>query len=818
METLFQDLRYGVRMLVKSPGFTAVAVVTLALGIGANTALFSVINGVLLSPLPFPEPDRLVTLHENKPNFEGGSLSYPNFLDWQKDNHTFSAMAVGRTYAFSLTGAGEAEQVGAELISADYFPLLGVKPLLGRTFAAEEDQIGAGPVALISAGLWQRKFGSAPDILGKSITLDARPYAIVGVIPASFHLQIPGFRETDAYVPIAQWTNPLLLKRGAGLGIHGIGRLKPGVRLEQARADMAGVTRNLASAYPDSDKGITAKVTPLKDSVVGDVRPLLLVLLAAVGFVLLIACVNVANLLLARSTGRTRELAVRAALGASQGRIVRQLLTESMLLALLGGSLGLLLAAWGTRAALGVLPSALPRAEQVGLDSHVLFFTIGISLLVGVLFGLTPALKTAQPDLHETLKQGGRGASGTQHRAQGVFVVVEMALALVLLIGAGLTLRSLANLWNVDPGFSPHNVLTFGLSFPPSMMNAPPDTIRAAFRDFDDKLAAIPGVHAVSQTWGAIPLSGDDEQLFWLEGQPKPTNENDMNWAIDYIVEPDYLKAMGIPLLHGRFFTPQDDKHSPMVVVVDEVFAQKYFPKQNPIGKRLNLNVSNRLAEIVGVVGHVKQWGLATDDQQPLRSGLYIPCMQMPDDFVAMAPSGSSVIVRSADNSAGLLDSIRHVSEQTSSKEQVIFGAQTMDSIVASSVASQRFSVILLAVFAVLALALAAVGIYGVISYVVGQRTHEIGIRMALGAQPQDILRLIFGSGGKLAGLGVAIGLAAALVLTRFMAALLYGVGATDPLTFGGVALLLTAVALVACYLPARRATKVDPMVALRYE
>jgi predicted permease len=818
METLFQDLRYGVRMLVKSPGFTAVAVVTLALGIGANTALFSVINGVLLSPLPFPEPDRLVTLHENKPNFEGGSLSYPNFLDWQKDNHTFSAMAVGRTYAFSLTGAGEAEQVGAELISADYFPLLGVKPLLGRTFAAEEDQIGAGPVALISAGLWQRKFGSAPDILGKSITLDARPYAIVGVIPASFHLQIPGFRETDAYVPIAQWTNPLLLKRGAGLGIHGIGRLKPGVRLEQARADMAGVTRNLASAYPDSDKGITAKVTPLKDSVVGDVRPLLLVLLAAVGFVLLIACVNVANLLLARSTGRTRELAVRAALGASQGRIVRQLLTESMLLALLGGSLGLLLAAWGTRAALGVLPSALPRAEQVGLDSHVLFFTIGISLLVGVLFGLTPALKTAQPDLHETLKQGGRGASGTQHRAQGVFVVVEMALALVLLIGAGLTLRSLANLWNVDPGFSPHNVLTFGLSFPPSMMNAPPDTIRAAFRDFDDKLAAIPGVHAVSQTWGAIPLSGDDEQLFWLEGQPKPTNENDMNWAIDYIVEPDYLKAMGIPLLHGRFFTPQDDTHSPMVVVVDEVFAQKYFPKQNPIGKRLNLNVSNRLAEIVGVVGHVKQWGLATDDQQPLRSGLYIPCMQMPDDFVAMAPSGSSVIVRSADNSAGLLDSIRHVSEQTSSKEQVIFGAQTMDSIVASSVASQRFSVILLAVFAVLALALAAVGIYGVISYVVGQRTHEIGIRMALGAQPQDILRLIFGSGGKLAGLGVAIGLAAALVLTRFMAALLYGVGATDPLTFGGVALLLTAVALVACYLPARRATKVDPMVALRYE
>ena len=348
------------------------------------------------------------------------------------------------------------------------------------------------PVALISAGLWQRKFSSAPDILGKSITLDGRDYTIVGVIPANFHLLIPGFRDADVYAPIGQWSNPLLLERGAGLGFHGIGRLKPGVTIEQARADMEGVTRNLANAFPDADKGITAKLTPLKEQMVGDVRPLLLVLLAAVGFVLLIACVNVANLLLARSTGRTREFAVRAALGASQGRVVRQLLTESVLLALVGGGLGLLLAAWGTRAALGVLPAALPRAEQVGLDPHVLFFTAGLSLLVGILFGLTPALKTSQPDLHETLKQGGRGASGTRHRAQDVFVVVEMALALVLLIGAGLTIRSLIKLWSVDPGFSPHNVITFGLSLPPSMMNASPDAIRAAFREFDDKLAASP--------------------------------------------------------------------------------------------------------------------------------------------------------------------------------------------------------------------------------------------------------------------------------------------------------------------------------------
>jgi predicted permease len=817
MESLLQDLRYGFRMLAKSPLFTSVTVVTLALGIGANTALFSVINGVLLSPVPFPEPEKLVTLHENKPNFEGGSVSYPNFRDWQKDNHTFSAMAIGRTYAFSLVGIGEAEQVAGEFVSSDFFPVLGVRPIMGRTFAQDEDQVGAGPVALISAGLWQRKFSSAPDVLGKSITLDAKDYTIVGIIPANFHLLIPGFREANVYVPIVQWSNPLLLRRGAGLGIHGIARLKPGITIEQARADMAGVTRDLAEAFPDADKGITAMITPLKQQMVGHVKPLLLVLLAAVAFVLLIACVNVANLMLARSTSRAREFAVRAALGATQGRVLRQLLTESILLAMVGGAFGLLLAAWGTRAALGVLPAALPRAEQVGLDVHVLIFTAGISLLAGVLFGLIPALRTSHPDLHETLKQGGRGASGARHRTQGAFVVVEMALALVLLIGAGLTIRSLIKLWSVDPGFNPHNVLTFGLSLPPAMMGAQPDAIRAAFREFDDKLSSVHGVQAVSQTWGAIPLSSDDEQLFWLEGQPKPSNESDMNWAIDYIVEPDYLKAMGIPLLRGRFFSPQDNEHSPLVVVVDEIFAQKYFPNRNAIGKRININLFPRPAEIVGVVGHVKQWGLDTDDQQSLRSDLYVPCMQMPDDFIAMSPSGSSVVVRGDDVSRGLLDSVRQISAQMSN-QQVIFGAQTMGSLISDSMASRRFSMILLIVFAMFALLLAGVGIYGVISYVVSQRGHEIGIRMALGAQPQDILRLILGRGGKLAALGVALGLVVALGLTRLMSSLLYGVGATDPLTFAGVAVLLTLVALAACYVPARRAAKVEPGVALRYE
>jgi predicted permease len=823
MGAFIQDVRYSLRQLRKNPGFTAVAVVTLALGIGVNTVIFSVVNGVLLSPLPFPKPDDLVTLHENKPNFEGGSLSYPNFRDWQKSNRTFASMAISRPYAFSMTGTGEAEQVTGDFVSSDFFPILGVNPVLGRTFAQGEDEVGAGPVVLISTGLWRRKFSEAADILGKSVTLDGKNYTIVGVMPASFRLLIPGFSDGDIYVPIGQWNNPILLKRGAGLGIHGIGRLKPGASVERARADMQTVAQNLAAASPDSDQGIGAQLVPLKQQMVGRVQSFLTVLLAAVGFVLLIACVNVANLLMARSTARTREFAVRAALGASRSRVVRQLLTESVLLALAGGVAGLLLAAWGTRAALGILPSALPRAEQIGVDVRVLAFTAGISLLAGILFGLTPALKTAQPDLHDRLKEGGRGASGSRHRTQEVFVVAEIGLAVVLLVGAGLTIRSLMHLWSINPGFNPNNVATFGLSLPPSMMNAKPEAVRAAFREFDAQLAAVPGVHGVSQTWGAIPFSGDDEQLFWLEGQAKPSNENDMNWAIDYIVEPDYLQAMRIPLQSGRFFAPQDNENSPLVAVVDEVFAQKYFPHEDGVGKRIHLNSqSGQLAEIVGVVGHVRQWGLDADDRQSLRSELYIPCMQMPNDFITMAPLGGSAVVvrsdvRSDAASAGLADEVRRVSNQMSN-QQVIFGMQTMDSLISQSLASRQFSMILLVVFAAIALLLASVGIYGVISYVVAQRAHEIGLRMAVGARPLDILRLVLGSGGKLAIGGVAAGMAAALGLTRLMASLLYGVGAADPLTFAGVGMLLTLVALSACYVPARRAAKVDPATALRCE
>jgi predicted permease len=818
MNGLLQDLRYAVRQFFKAPGLTAVIVITIALAVGANTALFSVVNGVLLHPLPYPQPDQLVALRESKPNFGWGTIPYPNFRDWQKDNRTFSSMAVWRSYAFSLTGTGEAEQVTGEFISSDFLKILGAKPRLGRFFAPGEDEIGAAPIALISEGLWRRKFNSATDVLGKGLTLDGKSYAIVGVIPASLHFPTGGASaRREVFVPIGQWKNNLLTSRSAGLGINGIGRLRPGVTIEQARADMTTVTNNLAVSFPDANKGIGAKLIPLKQWMLGGIGTLLIVLLASVGFVLLIACVNVANLLLARATGRSREFAIRSALGASRRRAVRQLLTESVLFALAGGAIGLLLAAWGTRSALSLLPTALPRAEEIGLETRVLFFTLAISLLAGILFGLAPALKVSPSNLQDSLKEGGRGMSGSRHRVQGTFVVAEMAMALVLLAGAGLMIRSLVRLWSVDPGFNPRNVLTVGLTLPQPMMTASPDAVRAALREFDRKIASIPGVEAVSQTWGAIPMAGDDEQTFWFEDQPKPASENEMNWAIDYIVEPGYLKAMEIPLLRGRFFTDQDNEHSPRVIVVDDVFAHKFFPNQDPIGKRIKSGNFSDPAQIVGVVGHVKQWGLDTDDTEKLRAQFYIPCMQMPDAFVAMQASGSAVIVRSNKGAAGLLDSIRHASQQMS-REQIIFAPQSMDRVIADSLAERRFSMILLGVFAALALLLASVGIYGVLSYVVGQRTHDIGVRMALGARRSDILRLILVGAGRLALIGVAVGLVSALGLTRLMANLLYGVGPRDPMTFIAVPAILISVALLASYVPARRATKVDPITALRYE
>ena len=814
---LVEDIRFGVRVLRKNPGFTAIAILTLTLGIGANSALFSVVNAVLLNPLPYPHSEELVTVHESKPNFDSGSISFPNFLDWQKENRSFSAMGASRPFGFSLTGLGEAEQVNARFVTADFFRVLGVNPILGRNFTKGEDLVGGAPITMISAGLWRRKFSASPYAVGKPITLGGKSYTIVGIVPANFDLYLRSANQAEVFIPMGQWANPILMRRDAGLGIHGVARLKPGVTIEQARADMARLTDNLAIAYPKEDKGIGASLFPMRESLLGDIQPILLMLLAAVGFVLLIACVNVANLLLARSTARKREFAIRAALGAGRQRIVRQLLTESVLLSLCGGVLGLLFAQLGTRTAVSMLPVDLPRSSSIELDTKVFLFTLGLSLLAGVLFGLVPALKTSHLGLNTELKESSRNSSDPHNRAQGVLVVLEMAMALVLLVGAGLTIRSLTLLWKVDPGFRPDNVMTFNLAFPHTMNDKSPQAIRSIIREVDRQFASIPGVDGVSQTWGAIPIGSEDDQQFWFADQPKPADPNGMGWTLDYIVEQDYLKIMGIPLLRGRFFSDQDTEHTTHVAVVDEVFAHKYFPAGDPIGKRVALNTSGDILEIVGVVGHVNQWGLGSDEAQPLRAQMYMHCMQMPDDFVSTTTSGTTMILHSRLPRQALLSALHDVNQKMS-KEQVLFGEQSMDEIIALSLGSQRFIMMLLGAFAALALVLASVGIYGVISYLVGQRTREIGVRMAMGAQKGDVLRLILGQGMKMTLLGVAIGLGVSVVLTRLMTALLYGIGATDPITFIGVGLLLTVVALTACYVPARRALRVDPMTALRYE
>jgi predicted permease len=820
LSQILQDARYAFRQLRKSPAFTAVAVLTLALGIGANTAIFSVVNGVLLNPLPFHEPEQLIALHASMADYERGSISYPNFLDWQKESHSFSAMAIYRAKGMSLTGMGEAERINGEFVSSDFFSLLGVKPLIGRTLAAGEDRIGAGPVVLISEGLWRRQFDSSPRVLGKIVTLDGKGFAVIGVVPASFHMGsiVPTLLEQEVYVPIGQWEAPVLM-RGNGLGIEGIGRLRPGVTMKQARADMAAVTEELARVYPDSDKGLGATLDPLKEQVVGESRPVLLVLLAAVGFVLLIACVNVANLLLVRSISRGREFAVRAALGAGRARIIRQLLVESVLLAAAGGSLGLLVATWGTRAALALLPATLPRAEDIGLDPRVLFFTATVSLLTGIFFGTVPALRASRQDMNEALKEGGRGASGARHRTQKTFVAVEVALALVLLVGAGLVIRSMATLWGVDTGFDRRDVLIFSYGFPPGTGNASADELRAQCRELQEKVESIPHVQAAGLTWAAFPMLGEDDMQFWLEGQAKPEGVNDMDWALSYVVEPQYFRAMGIPLLRGRLFTDRDNERAPLVVVVDEIFARKFFPAQNPIGKRIQSEEFDQLAEIVGVVGHVKQWGLDADDANPLRAQIYRHLMQTPVAVKALPVTRIGVVVRSSANPTELTNAIRRVTGEMS-RDRVVWEIKTMEEVISDSLAGRRFAMMLLVSFAALGLLMASVGIYGIYSYFVNQRTHEIGVRLALGARQADVLWSVLGDGARTALAGLAPGFIVALSVTRLLArySLLFGVSPRDPLTFATVALLLFMVALAASYIPARRATKVDPMVALRYE
>ena len=812
MMSFWQDVRFGLRVLLKNPGFAAIAVLTLALGIGANTALFSVVNGVLLNPLPFPEPDKLVEVYAKTPSFEESSISYPNFLDWQKDNHSFSALGAFRSEECNMTGVGEPERLHGHMVSADFLTALGIQPKLGRNILPEEDQAGGAPVAMLGDGLWKRKFGESPEVLGKSITLNGKAYTVVGVAQA----QITGISPSDVYVPIGQWTDSTFLNRAISMGTFAVGRLKPGVNIEQAGADMDSIARNLAAAYPETNKSTGIGMVPLKTEVVGAVKGILLVLLGAVSFVLLIACANVANLLLARATGRSREFAIRSALGASPGRVIRQLLTESVMLGVAGGGIGLLLAKWGTGAILAALPETLPRAEEIGLDGHVLFFTLGISLLTGIVFGLVPALKAMRPDMHETLKEGGRGSSGARHRTQSVFVAVEMAMAVVLLIGAGLMIRSLAALWSINPGFDAKNVLAFSISTT-SDPNVTAEQLRSKYRQGLSQMERVPGVEAVSVIGGSLPMTGDSEVPFWLEGHPKPASAQEMPFALMYLVAPSYHKVMRIPVERGRSLSERDDEHAPLVALIDASFAHQYFPNEDPVGKRLNLALLDVQVEIAGVVGHVEHWGLGSKGHDNEQAQIYLSVWQVPDRFWPLFANGSQYAARTAGSPLGMASAIREAAGRVDSSA-VVYEVRPMVDIVARSVATQRLAMILLSVFSAIALVLSAIGIYGVISYLAGQRAHEIGVRMALGASSADVLRMVLGEGMRITLVGVGIGIVAALGLTRLITKIIYGVGATDPITFGGVAVLLTGVALLACYIPARRAMRVDPIIALRYE
>ncbi len=820
--TLWQDVRYGGRMLLKNPGVTIIVIIALALGIGANTAIFSVVNAVLLRPLPYDHADQLVFLNEKSPVLDEMSISYPNFSDWRAQNQTFEKMGVYNRGSYNLTGAGEAERIITAQMSADLFSVLRVNALHGRVFTNEEDKPGGTPVVVLSYGLWQRRFGGQTSILNQAITLNGKSYTVIGVMPQSYAYP----SRAEMYVPVGQLSDEVSWKqRGNHPGLYGVARLKPGMTIEQADADMNTIAANLEKQYPDSNAGNRVRLRPLMEIFVVDVRRALWVIFGAVGFVLLIACANIANLLLARATARKKEMAIRTAVGASRWRIARQLLTESALLSLVGGGIGLVLARWGIDLILYVSPDAIPRSREIGLDWTVLAFTIGISFLTGILFGLIPAIQAGEVAVHETLKESGRGTSGRQWLRSSL-VVVEVATTLVLLIGAGLLIRSFYLLQKVNPGFSHEHLTSFSVALPQKKY-ANEEAQAGFYNSLLENIRALPGVESVAAASG-LPLGNNGWQTsFVVNGQPRP--ERDRTPLMEAcLVTPDYFRAMNIPLLRGRVFTDRDDRShlagqdlskldeiqramaAVKSVVIDEEFARRYWPNEEAVGRRIRIGGAdndNPLVEVIGVVGRVKMESL---NQNSDRVQGYFPFNQLPQE-------GMTVIIKGASDPNQLISSVRNV-VKTIDQDQPIYSPRTMDEIRAESVAGERLNLTLLTLFAGIALVLAIVGIYGVMSYSVTQRTHEIGIRMAIGARPGDVFKMILGHGMKLALIGVAVGLLGAFALTRLMATMLFGVEPTDVTTFAGISIMLITVALLACYLPGRRATKVEPTISLRYE
>jgi putative ABC transport system permease protein len=806
---MWQDVRFGVRMLLKKPFFTAIAVLALALGAGANTAIFSVVNGVLLRPLPYKDPDKLVRLGEWSKQVPGMSISYPNFKDWRERNHVFDGLAATQFDSYNLTGGDEPERLQGRNVSYNFFDVLGVVPAVGRSFRADEDRAGAPHVAVISHGLWQRRFGGDRKIIDKAVALNGESYTVVGVLPQDYRFGT----QTDVFVPIGlNEDGDNMRPRDNHPGIYAVARLKDGVTFNQAQEEMKSIAAQLGEEYPKENKGNSVTLTPLSEYFVGDIRTSLLILLAAVGFVLLIACANVANLLLARAASRSREIAVRKAMGASRSRIVRQLLTESIMLAVVGGTVGLLLAMWGVdvlrRASLDLLPST----AEIGLDRTVLFFTFGVSILTGVLFGLAPALQASKPDLSESLKEGGRSGAegGARNLVRSALVVAEVALSIMLLVGSGLLVRSFMTLRETDAGFREEKLLTLQLSY----RVGKEEGAKAVnfFRAVEEKVRALPGVQSAAVSNG-VPLLGSSETSFLIKGRP-PTERA---MTVSFLTTSGHLDALGIRLLRGRFIDEHDTLGSQPVTVIDEEFARLYFPGEDPVGQYLAGDPENNIPDwlIVGVVGHVKNYGL--DSPGPVQAQMYRARAQVPEKFQPLIATRVTLLVRAFQEPEALTNAVRHAVQEVD-PNQPVYNVQTMEQVVSDSIASQRLSMTLLMIFAAVAVMLAAVGIYGVMSYAVAQRTHEIGVRMALGAQGGDVLRMVVRQGMMLVLLGVGAGLVLAFALTRLMSSMLYGVSATDPLTFAGVPLLLVAVALVACLVPARRATKVDPMEALRYE
>jgi predicted permease len=813
LESLWQDVRYALRTLRKSPGFATVAVLTLALGIGANTAIFSVVHGVLIAPLPYAQPDRLVMVWENNPHFPRVWVSYPNFHDWQQGARSFERIAAFRESGSDLTAPGAPEHLQRKEISAGFFSALGTPPALGREFLPEENRSDAPPVAVISNRLWKDKFAGDPHVVGKSISLDGTDFSVVGVAPPDFRIE----SGTDVYTPLGRVDPITLDNRGSHDGIFAFARLAPGVSVAQSQSEMNAIQAALDRAYPEANRDLGIFVEPLKRVIVGDVSSTLLLLLGAVGLVLLIACANVANLLLARSAGRSREFAVRAALGASRTRIVRHLLTESVLLSLAGAALGLVMTVVFTRSILATLTENLPRRENVGVDASVLWFTLGISFAAGIVFGLAPSLRNSSASLESALKEGSRSWTSRQP-LQSTLVISQMALTLVLLVGAGLLFRSIERISRVNPGFDAEGVITLKVGVSPSLTKTAEST-RVAYRELAERIRKIPGVEEAEFT-GSVPLTGAVGTMpFWINSR-RPASLQGAPRVAMYLVGPDYLHAMKIPLLEGRFFTTEDTTKSPCVVAIDSVLARQYFSGSDPLGQTISAGFATvGPCRIVGVVGHVQGGGLGN----PIWSSLaeaYFPLYQDPDAWVASQFPNTTLLIRTPLTTAALTPAVKAAAGEVASNEPV-YAVRTMEQVAAESMSPQRFPMILIGGFAGLALLLASVGIYGVISYGVAQRVNEIGIRMAVGAGTLSIFRLIVGQGLRLAFAGVAIGGAAALVLTRAVTSfsrLLYGVSASDFTTFAAVALLLVFVAALACCVPARRAMRVDPMVALRYE